>query len=204
MSDELVHLHAATLARQLRKRSSQSEAKICIWGHQEDTGGIVHYDVPVFHSRSTQVHGWEVLWDEGFIENVKEYRLEALPNETGGILFGIIDQKDRTITLVKACRAPENSELSPSGFERAAYSSTNILDEYHQRTAGIVTYAGEWHSHPQNYGALPSGKDIGQLKFLTESLQVEGMPALMVIIAESSAGFYLDRQGKIFDLSYLK
>ena len=40
MSDELVHLHAATLARQLRKSTSQENAKICIWDHQEDTGAI--------------------------------------------------------------------------------------------------------------------------------------------------------------------
>jgi hypothetical protein len=199
MSDELVHLHAAILAQQLRKNSSQPEAKICIWDLQEDTGGIIPYGIPVFHSRSIQVNGWEIIWDEGFIENVKKYRAEALPNETGGILFGIIDQKDRTITLVKACRAPENSESSPSGFGRAAYPSTAVLYECYQRTAGIVTYTGEWHSHPPNYGALPSGDDIGQLQFLTSSLQIEGMPTLMVIIADFSVGIYLNDQGVIIE-----
>ncbi|WP_319408757.1 Mov34/MPN/PAD-1 family protein [uncultured Desulfosarcina sp.] len=201
MSDELVHLHSAILARQLRKNISQPEPKICIWDYQEDTGGAIPYDIPVFQTKSIQINGWEIIWDDGFIESAKKYRADALPNETGGILFGIIDQKDKTITLVKACFAPENSESTPSSFGRGAYSSTDILDECHERTAGIVTYVGEWHSHPPNFGALPSQDDIGQLYFLTSSLQIEGMPALMMIVAKSSVGFYLNKQGEILSLN---
>ncbi len=200
MSDELVHLHAATLARQLRKSTSQEEARICIWDHQENTGGIVPYDIPVFQSVSASIGGWKVIWDNGLIDGAKKYRAEALPNETGGILFGIIDQKDKTISVVKACLPPKNSESTPSNFKRAAYYSTEILSECHERTAGIVTYIGEWHSHPPNYGALPSPDDIGQLKFISTELQTEGMPALMLIIADSSVGFYLNRQGKILGI----
>jgi len=61
-------------------------------------------------------------------------------------------------------------------------------------------YVGEWHSHPPRYGALPSKDDIGQLKFISSELQTEGMPALMMIIAESSVGFYLNKQGKTLHL----
>lgn len=200
MSDELVHLHAATLARQIRKCTSQEEAKICIWDHQDDTGGIVPYDVSVFQSQSCQIDGWKIIWDEGFLDGAKEYRATSLPDETGGILFGIIDQEDKTISLVKACSAPENSKSTPSSFERAAYHSTDALDECHERTAGLVTYVGEWHSHPACYGALPSRDDIGQLRFISSELQTEGMPALMIIIAESSVGFYLNQQGKIINI----
>ena len=196
MSDELVHLHAATLARQLRKSTSQENAKICIWDHQEDTGAITPYDITAFQSKSVQIDGWEIIWDDGFIENAKKYRSEVLPNETGGVLFGIIDQKDKTISVVKACPAPENSEFTPSSFKRAAYHSPEILAECHERTGGIVTYIGEWHSHPPSYGALPSQEDIGQLKFISCELQTEGIPALMMIIAESTIGFYLNQQGK--------
>jgi hypothetical protein len=200
MSDELVHLHAATLARQLRKSTSQEEAKICIWDYQDDTGGMAPYNIPVFQSRSAQIADWKIIWDNGFIESAIKYRAEALPDETGGILFGIIDQKDRTILLVKACSAPENSEASPTSFKRSAYCSMDVLDDCRERTADVVKYIGEWHSHPPNYGALPSQDDIGQLKFVSSELQTEGMPALMMIIAESSVGFYLNQQGKILNL----
>lgn len=200
MSDELVHLHAAILARQLRKSILKDEAQIAVYDYQEDTGGVVPCHIPVFTTKSTQIAGWEVTWDNGFIESASKYRDEFMPNETGGILFGIIDQKDKTISLVKACSAPDGSDSTPSSFERGAYSSTDILDEINERTAGIVTYVGEWHSHPPSYGALPSQDDVGQLKFITSELQTEGSPALMMIIAESQVGFYLKPEGVILNL----
>ena len=197
ISDELIHLHAATLSRQIRKSTCQPKARICIWEYHDETGGITPREISVFPTQSARINDWEIIWDNGFIEDMKNYRSEALPNETGGILFGIIDQKDVTITLVKACSAPENSESTPSSFSRGAYESSDILGECHKRTAGVVTYVGEWHSHPPNCGALPSHDDVGQLNFLTSSLQIEGMPALIIIIADSSIGFYLEKQGVI-------
>lgn len=199
ISNELVHLHAATLSRQIRKSTYQPTARICIWEYHDETGGMTPRELAVFPTLSTHINDWEIIWDDGFIEEAKNYRSEALPNETGGILFGIIDQKDATITLVKAYSAPESSESTPSSFRRAAYESTDLLDECHKRTAGVVTYVGEWHSHPPSCGALPSQDDVGQLNFLTGSLQVEGMPALMMIIADSSVGFYLEKKGVLLN-----
>lgn len=198
MSDELIHLHAAILSRQIRKKSALPSARICIWDCQDDVGGVVSHDIKVFSTHSATIFGWEVSWDDGFLIEAKKYREEALPNETGGLLFGIIDQKDKTITLVRACRAPDNSESTPTSFERGAYESTQILDDCRERTGGVVTYVGEWHSHPQGCAALPSQDDIGQLHFLTSALQIEGMPALMLIISDKSIGFYLGDEGKFF------
>ena len=200
ISDEMIHLHSAMLSRQIRKSSGLSMARICVWDYQDDFGGIIPHDVSVFPSHSAIIGDWEVHWDDGFLADAKQFRLADLPNETGGLLFGIIDQKDRTITLVKACSAPENSESTPTSFGRGAYNSTDILDDCHNRTAGIVTYVGEWHSHPQGCTALPSKDDVGQLGFLTASLQIEGMPALMMIVADSSAGLYLDNHGVVLEV----
>jgi len=198
MSDELIQLHSAILSRQVRKSLTLPEAKICVWDYQDDLGEIVARNVPIFPSHSILVGEWEVNWDDGFWVDVTALRLAELPNETGGILFGIIDQKDKTITLVKACSAPENSESTSSSFGRGEYDSTDVLDDCHSRTAGIVSYVGEWHSHPKGYTALPSQADVGQLCFLTDSLQTEGLPALMLIVSDLSLGFYLDKQGRIF------
>lgn len=155
----------------------------------------------MFPTHSVMIFGWEVSWDDGFLSEAKKYREEALPNETGGLLFGIIDQKDKTITLVKACCAPDNSESTPTSFERGAYETTKILDDCRERTGGAVAYIGEWHSHPQECAALPSQDDIGQLHFLTNALQIEGMPALMLIVSDSSFGLYLGGQGVIQDFT---
>lgn len=204
MSDELIHLHAAILSRQIRKSSALPSARICIWDCQDDVGGVVSRDIKVFSTHSATIFGWEVSWDDGFLIEAKKYREEALLNETGGLLFGIIDHKDKTITLVRACRAPDNSESTPTSFERGAYESTKILDDCRERTGGVVTYVGEWHSHPQGCAALPSQDDIGQLSFLTSALQIEGMPALMLIISDTSFGFYIEEEGMILELNKIE
>lgn len=204
MSDELVHLHAAILSRQVRKSLALSSARICIWDCQDDDGGVVSHDIKVFSSQSVKILEWEVRWDDGFLIEAKKYREEALPNETGGLLFGIIDQKDKAITLVKACRAPDNSESTPTSFERGAYGTTKILDDFYDRTGGVVTYVGEWHSHPKGCPAMPSQDDVGQLHFLTRTLQIEGMPALMLIVSDSSVGLYLEKEGVILECSTIK
>ena len=201
MSIELIHLHAAALSRQIRKNSSNSEAKICIWEHQDNSGGVIPHDIPVNPCRTATLHGWKIVWDDGFLQDVIAYRHNSLPNETGGIIFGIVDQKDATIMLVKACSAPENSESTPSSFRRGAYDSVDFLEDCYQRTAGIVTYVGEWHSHPPNCGALPSHHDIGQLIFLSSSLQVEGMPALMMIVSDDSVGYYIGDEGVVLNVT---
>ena len=200
MSVELVQLHAATLARQLRKSTAVSRARVCIWEYKDNSGALIPHDVPVFDSTSAQIGGWKVSWDNGFLGEAIEKRNEKLPNETGGILLAVIDQKDQTIVLVKAADEPLNSVSSPSGFIRAGYDATEILDRCHQKTAGVVTYAGEWHSHPVGCSALPSGDDINQLNFVTQALQTEGLPALMMIVSDDSVGFYLKGEGCISSL----
>ncbi|MCB1688792.1 MAG: Mov34/MPN/PAD-1 family protein, partial [Halioglobus sp.] len=200
LSNELIQLHAATLARQIRNGLSEEHARISIWDYQDESGGIIPHTVEVFPSHSQILGEWEACWDDGFLKSAIDLRASSLPNETGGIVFGVIDQKERTITLVKACSAPTDSESTHTGFTRAAYESTGVLDECHRRTSDVVTYVGEWHSHPQGYGALPSTDDLLQLVFLSEALQTEGMPALMMIVADNSVGFYLDSQGIIVKL----
>lgn len=199
LSDELVHLHTATLARQVRKASAKEAARICIWECDDTTGAIVAHDVSVSMPHSVQINEWKIVWDDGFLNETKRYRSEALPNETGGILFGVIDQKDKTITMVQARSAPPNSESTPSSFSRGAYDSSSILNDCHERTAGVVSYVGEWHSHPVGCGAFPSQDDIGQLDYLTSSLRVEGMPVVMMIVSESAVGFNLDGTGVIIE-----
>ncbi|MFD1985431.1 Mov34/MPN/PAD-1 family protein [Mesorhizobium newzealandense] len=50
-----------------------------------------------------------------------------------------------------------------------------------------VRYVGEWHSHPVGSTTRPSTIDLRQLYWLTEELESEGLPALMVIAGDDGA-----------------
>ncbi|MCS5809246.1 Mov34/MPN/PAD-1 family protein [Klebsiella pneumoniae subsp. pneumoniae] len=52
-------------------------------------------------------------------------------------------------------------------------------------TARVVDYVGEWHSHPQGFSAKASNEDDNLIKKLHQKMRVEGLPAVMLIVAEN-------------------
>ncbi len=89
-------------------------------------------------------------------EKLSNMRKQRLPNETGGILLGYLDQKTKSINLVDALPAPVDSTESSSEFLRGTNGLQCVLDECQSRTANIVGYVGEWHSHPPGISTNPS------------------------------------------------
>lgn len=201
LSSEVLHLHAGNLARQLRKHIESDDAKICIWEYQEENGSTVIHEVEVYQSTSITVGDWEVIFDDSIVRSAKKQRVGALPAETGGILLGIVDQKDQTITLVKSCEPPSNSEGSQMEFRRAAYETEEFMQNCLDRTADVITYVGEWHSHPEGVSPLPSVSDINQHAFVHDSLIKEGRPALMMIVSENQLGLYIGETGSVITIS---
>ncbi|MGP8476440.1 Mov34/MPN/PAD-1 family protein [Burkholderia sp. PR2] len=58
-------------------------------------------------------------------------------------------------------------------------------------TANIVGYLGEWHSHPRHSSAAPSVADAALLAYLAETLAMDDVPALMVIVGETDISISL-------------
>ena len=52
------------------------------------------------------------------------------------------------------------------------------------RTANIIGYVGEWHSHPPEASTKPSHDDFNLLTYLAQELNNDGFPALMLIVGE--------------------
>lgn len=192
ISNELVKLHAAIIARQLRKIAFKAEPKICVWDHDDTTGGVHAFDIPVGKTIAVDVGDWKVLWDELFERQLRLSRVMSLPNETGGILLGFVDFKLKTIMLVLAMNAPEDSLSSPYGFIRGTKGLQEQLDECHRRTANIVSYIGEWHSHPTDCSASLSVDDDFQLRFLTDVMARDGRPVMVLIVSDTEISISIE------------
>lgn len=182
ISFELIQLHAATLARQVRIARDQSEPYIRIWQTDPDTGALAAYSIQVAKPLSFKVGLWRVLLDSDIATKLKKIRGQELPCETGGVILGYIDNKIKTIFVVDVLTAPPDSESTPLGFTRGIYGLAETLDEIARRTANIIGYIGEWHSHPMFYSAIPSSDDLKLIKALSDTLSQDGQPALMMII----------------------
>jgi integrative and conjugative element protein (TIGR02256 family) len=191
ISPERIHLHAGVLSRQLRRSLQSLDARACVWTVDEATDAVSHVELPLHTSHAIKREGWTIIYDDGLITKLNQYRDKGLPSETGGMLLGVTDTKSMTILMVDALSAPVDSQASPCHFIRGKEGQHETLKECHQRTANIVDYIGEWHSHPQGCPSTPSHDDKNLLTSLTRRMSADGLPMLMVIVAGDSIGFNL-------------
>lgn len=180
-----ISAHASTLAEQIMFCGRSGEACIRIWDRDPETGGVSVHDVPPAVERCLDFGVLTVFYDEGLASKLKSLRLAALPNETGGVLLGYHDFNVGAIVLVDALPAPPDSRASTCSFERGTVGLAQAVQDASERTAGIVGYLGEWHSHPRGHSATPSQDDLVQLAEISLGMHGDGLPALQLIVGEN-------------------
>lgn len=144
-----------------------------------------------------QAGAWHIALDEGLVRHLHALRAARLPAETGGVLYGLVDIPAKRIHLVDASAAPPDSTEEAGGFVRGVSGVSELLEDVRRRTAGQVRYVGEWHSHPPRSSARPSAVDGLQLDWLAALMEMDSMPALMVIAADAqTAVIFADRRAE--------
>lgn len=174
--------HAGLLAEQVRELAAGAEAAIRVWTRDAATGAIAAHSVPVSAERRVQFDDMDLFIDHAVVDKMHRLREAHLPNETGGILLGYHDLNINAIVVVDALEAPPDSRSTANSFERGVQGVADIAKEANRRTAGIVGYIGEWHSHPPGHRADPSGDDFYQLAYLALGLAHDGLPAVSLIV----------------------
>lgn len=182
MSNECIHIHAGILSRQLRQSVALPRARICVWESNEQSGSVSVHEVALSEGRSVESGDWTVKYDVALLEKLQAVRRAALPNETGGAILGVTDLKTKTIVIVDVLPAPPDSEASPTHFIRGKDGQSEAMERVHQLTAKVVDYVGEWHSHPNGCTTKLSPDDEKLLDTLHRQMEVEGLPALMLIV----------------------
>lgn len=168
----------------LRQFVTSESERATVWRTQED-GSIAVLNLPTSSYRGEPAGDWDVRWSDNLIERLSEERERDLPNETGGILLGIVDFDKRLIRVCAAIEAPPDSVKRPHYFERGKTGLETRLKEVGLATAGQLRYVGEWHSHPRNHPARPSNDDDALFRALAEIFKGTGEPHIMAIINDS-------------------
>lgn len=171
----------------------QDGATIRIWS-KHDSGVVDVFEYAVEASNTLHVLDWTISIDLGLVERILSMRSSQLPNETGGVLTGIVDIPSRRIQLIDAAPAPPDSKSSPDSFERGTSGVMEYLEQVSHRTQGQVRYVGEWHSHPPGVASLPSPTDLSQLDWLSTVFDIETLPALMLIAGGNDISIILAEQ----------
>lgn len=177
--------HAALLAEQCQLLSAGPEASIRVWSRDPATGVVSAHFMPTHAERSMALGEMTLSIDRGLEDKLRELRASCLPAETGGVLLGYYDFNVQTVVIVDALPAPADSQASGTSFERGVEGTMESVLEARRRTANIVGYVGEWHSHPPGHSAAPSRDDFYQLVYLAAGMANEGLPAIQLIVGEN-------------------
>jgi len=196
ISNEFVQLHIANLARHVRLHQNKEHAKIQIWHIDSETGSVSTDVIQPEISLHTQVGEWKIVWDSEIQNKLKTLRSQMLPNETGGILLGYIDQKIKCIIIVDALPAPIDSISDKEGFIRGIQHVKAAVSSAQEKTAGIVSYIGEWHSHPTGTSTNPSDLDNKLIDALSKQLYEDGAPGVILIIGENNENWIIKDANK--------
>jgi integrative and conjugative element protein (TIGR02256 family) len=187
LTNRIPEHNAATLsaigAKGLIDALNSDEACLKIW-KLEDTGEVKLISAKATDSLSVKSGDWTISSDRELRTRLKELRATHLPNETGGVLLGVVDHPARTVLVVDALDAPLDSVRSPTEFERGVQGLLPEITRLSKQTLHQVRYVGEWHSHPKGVLPEPSSTDIRQLAGLAMHLDADGIPATMMIIGD--------------------
>lgn len=106
--------------------------------------------------------------------------------ETGGVLFGEIDELLKVIWVDEVSGPPPDSLASPEGFVCGTAGVADMNAEKIKRTSGSVSFVGMWHTHPQAL-PIPSTTDLRSMKQLLEQdTGFLGRRFLMIILGGTS------------------
>jgi integrative and conjugative element protein (TIGR02256 family) len=186
LADEVVSFHAAATTRRLRPYLAKASPL------REEGAVYVSFLGDDGESRaSTRAYGptvvldagagWEIRIAAAVAEQMCKLMRRHSPSETGGILVGRIGATKKTVYVTRLVPAPPDSRGTPYVFTRGTERLPEALDQVRRRTAGLLTYVGEWHTHPMG-GSDLSDTDKQAVISLRSILDRAGLPTLVTIV----------------------
>lgn len=190
LPQDMVALHSAIGSRAVREVSSVPEARITLW-RVDPQCNVNRIEIPTAPTIQFERGEWRVCTDEFLLKKLSRYRAEKLPRETGGVLLGSFDMERKIVYIADTLPSPPDSEEWPTLYIRGARGLRPLVDSIFKKTDGMLEYIGEWHSHPVSCPPIPSTDDLKVFAWLTSLMEKEGLPALMMIVADEGYGCFL-------------
>ncbi|WP_333909120.1 Mov34/MPN/PAD-1 family protein [Bradyrhizobium sp. CCBAU 11445] len=186
LADEVVSFHAAAATRRLRPylaKDGPSLKEGAIYRSFLDEDGESRASTRMFAPTVVlgAADGWEIRIAAPAAEKMLELMGQHSPSETGGILVGRIAATKKTIYVSRLVPAPPDSRGTPYVFTRGTEQLPEALELVRRRTGGLLTYVGEWHSHPMG-GSDLSDTDKHAVISLRSILDHVGLPTLVTIV----------------------
>lgn len=183
LPQNLVALHAAIGAQAIKKAIANNDAAATIW-QADDCGNVKRKNITLTAVIRRRIKSWTLVTDEGLLDKLGKFREDKLPKETGGVLLGSYDLDRMILYIVDALPSTPDSGEWPRLFIRGYKGLRQAVNAKKVRTHGMLDYIGEWHSHPAGASTAPSDDDLNVFAWLTKLMQVNGLPAVTMIVGD--------------------
>jgi hypothetical protein len=193
--EDQVAMHAAIGARAVRTALARDAAGIDIWTSTPDLSTKRVHIQPV-GIVTCQLGEFDLVTDERFTAMVRQLRGEKLPRETGGVLLGCWDLTRKLVYVVHTIISPPDSKERSCLYIRGVAGLREAVELAKARTGHMLQYLGEWHSHPDGYGAAPSKDDYNVWAWVKEKTQEDGYPPVMLIAGERDLTWFVGSVAK--------
>ena len=136
-------------------------------------------------------HGYQIRMAEEALAAMlawtrRSERVRGNKVETGGVLFGEIDELLKVIWVDEVSGPPPDSLASPEGFLCGTAGVADMNAEKVKRTRGSTSFVGMWHTHPQA-SPKPSTTDLRAMQqLLGTKVNFLGRCFLMMILGGTS------------------
>lgn len=183
VAQDSLALHSGLMAAAIRQASSISNATVSVRRWSRTSGEVKVVSVAVHVPRIVTVGDWQVRLHPEVLLRFRSIRAKKLPDETGGILLGLVDRTHSIVTVVDLLPAPSDSKAWPTSFIRGSAGLKAAVDRVVRCTLGNMIYIGEWHSHPDGCPSSPSKLDREAVDICSLHAHADGLPTLMLIVA---------------------
>lgn len=129
---------------------------------------------------------WRCWLSESAAEEIRAAASNAHPNETGGVLVGVLTGTRPWVTdaiHVPSKKATPTWYEIPAGARRKAVRAARRADHR-------VGYLGDWHAHPADVG--PSGTDLATMRKLAADPRADCVRPLLVIARRDGVDYKID------------
>ena len=190
-----VDAHAAS-AYAIAKANLRSLVRPLMVLHMLDSEGlslrteiITPEHVKVFRSGAT--NGWRIVVVQSVLDKLYQWRIDAVPDETGGYLYGALDEEASEIYVVAASPEPPGTKASPTHLQLGPCGQTGYEKAFRRRTRNRLPPVGTWHSHPSGCPEASKTDRATIARFKDEDAR-RGLPTVMAITGLTGDRFYVE------------
>ncbi|MXV96695.1 MAG: hypothetical protein F4Z92_12745 [Gemmatimonadetes bacterium] len=184
---DLASLSARMLNAIARSLSAPDEQHTAIGWFVEESGPTHHFAWPRDYAAQDQSGRYAVRVSHAAVREMRAWAKRSARTtdpsvETGGLIFGEVNEAASVIWITDVDGPPPDSDASDRHFTCGILGTRESADVKHDRFRGSVECLGSWHTHPRA-GPWPSTIDLDTVARLLDGTESSRRTLVLLILS---------------------